>query len=225
MGKDPKEYPENDRQLLDKVAAGDEMAYRHLVELCWARVYFNTLTLVKSPTVAQELTQDILLKLWLQRDKLATVENLRTWLFVIGRHQVVSALRKKIIETVSLDPNNEQDLQDLQNLQDLRHLQDLHLPHLEVERKDIYAIILQGVARLTPQQQTIFKMSRLEGLSHDEIAKRLQLSKNTIKVHIVAALNTLRTWLREHSDYGLILGPLVPLLALLAVIGPLKKYF
>jgi len=208
MGKDPKEYPENDRQLLSLVAAGDQAAYRRLVELCWARVYFNTLTLVKSPAIAQELTQDIFLKVWLQRDKLPTIENLRTWLYVLGRHQVISALRKKIIETTALDQDSLQDIEDL------------HLPHLQVEQKDIYAIILQGMARLTPQQQLIFKMSRLEGLSHEEIAQRLQLSKNTVKVHIVAALNTLRTWLREHTDYGLIFVILLTKLAVRVWLGP-----
>jgi len=57
----------DERRTLEAVAGGDEKAFRALVDSYWSRVYFNTLTLVKSPAVAQDLTQDIFLNIWLQR--------------------------------------------------------------------------------------------------------------------------------------------------------------
>ena len=57
--------------------------------------------------------------------------------------------------------------------------------------------VLEGIEQLSPRQKLIFRMSRIEGLSHEEIADRLQLSKNTVKVHMVIALNFMRTWLKD----------------------------
>jgi RNA polymerase sigma-70 factor (ECF subfamily) len=172
-----------ERQILAAVAAGDEKAFRVLVEAYWSRVYFNTLTLVKSPAVAQDLTQDIFLKIWLQRERLSEVENFKNYIYVVGRHQVIAALRKKIVETAWDEM--------------AAHREDMLSPSLQLEGKDAYKMLMEGVERLTPQQMLIFKMSRIEGLSHEQIAQKLGLSRNTVKVHMVIALNFLRGWLRD----------------------------
>jgi RNA polymerase sigma-70 factor (ECF subfamily) len=172
-----------ERQILAAVAAGDEKAFRVLVEAYWSRVYFNTLTLVKSPAVAQDLTQDIFLKIWLQRERLSEVENFKNYIYVVGRHQVIAALRKKIVETAWDEM--------------AAHREDMLSPGLQLEGKDAYKMLMEGVERLTPQQMLIFKMSRIEGLSHEQIAQKLGLSRNTVKVHMVIALNFLRGWLRD----------------------------
>jgi RNA polymerase sigma-70 factor (ECF subfamily) len=173
----------DERQVLIAVAAGDKKAFQVLVEAYWSRVYYNTLTLVKTPVVAQDLTQDIFLKIWLQRDRLPEVENFKNYLYVVGRNKVIAAMRKKILETADAD------------MTALR--EDLHAPDLWLEGKDAYKMLMEGVERLTPQQKLIFKLSRLEGLSHEQIAQKLGLSKNTVKVHMVIALNFLRGWLRD----------------------------
>lgn len=173
----------DERRILAAVAGGDEKAFRTLVDAYWSRVYFNTLTLVKSPAVAQDLTQDIFLKIWLQRERLTDVVNFKSYIYVVGRHQVIAALRKKIIETADADMTM------------LR--EDMQAPDVQLEGKDAYRLLLEGIERLTPQQKIIFKMSRLEGLSHEQIAQNLGLSKNTVKVHMVIALNFLRGWLRD----------------------------
>ncbi|HEY8968186.1 MAG TPA: RNA polymerase sigma-70 factor [Puia sp.] len=173
----------DERRTLAAAAEGDEKAFRTLVDDYWGRVYFNTLTLVKSPAVAQDLTQDIFLKIWLQRERLAEVVSFKNYIYVVGRHQVIAALRKKIIETADAD------------LAMLR--EDMQAPDAQLEGKDAYRLLMEGVERLTPQQKIIFKMSRLEGLSHEQIARKLGLSQNTVKVHMVLALNFLRGWLRD----------------------------
>jgi len=181
----------DERQILAAVAAGDEKAFRVLVEAYWSRVYFNTLTLVKSPVVAQDLTQDIFLKIWLQREKLGGVDNFRNYIYVVGRNQVITALRQKIAEAA---------VDDTAALRE-----DMQAPDLRLEGKDAYKMLMEGVERLTPQQKLIFKMSRMEGLSHEQIALKLGLSKNTVKVHMVLALNFLRGWLRDLGYLSLLL--------------------
>lgn len=183
-GKRQYERLNNESCLLRAVADGDQHAFRSLVEAYWSRVFGNTLALVKSTMIAQELTQDIFLKIWTHREKLATVDSFVHYIYVVGRNQVISAMRKKVSETVSVD---DEDL-----------AEDLFLPDLQFELKETYNLIWEGVEHLTPQQKLVFKMSRQQGLSHEDIAARLNLSKNTVKVHMVAALNALRVYIKEH---------------------------
>ncbi|MBS1605774.1 MAG: sigma-70 family RNA polymerase sigma factor [Bacteroidetes bacterium] len=102
---------------------------------------------------------------------------------MLGRNQTISYLRKKILDTTPITPATV--------------LEDVLLPDLQLEGKDAYRVVLEGIDRLSPQQKLIFRMSRIDGLSHEEIAGRLQLSKNTVKVHMVIALNFMRTWIKE----------------------------
>ena len=183
-GKRQYERLNNESCLLKAVANGDQRAFRSLVEAYWSQVFGNTLALVKSTAIAQELTQDIFLKIWTQREKLATVNSFVHYIYVVGRNQVISAMRKKVAVTVSVD---DEDL-----------AESLFLPDLQFECKETHNLIWGGVEQLTPQQKLIFKLSRLQGLSHEDIATQLNLSKNTVKVHMVAALNALRVYIKEH---------------------------
>ncbi|MEJ2903198.1 sigma-70 family RNA polymerase sigma factor [Pedobacter panaciterrae] len=58
---------------------------------------------------------------------------------------------------------------------------------------DLRQFTESALVQLPPQQQLIFRMSRYQGLSYDEIAEQLHLSRNTVKNHLIAALKTLRT--------------------------------
>src|SRR5882757_8219504 len=161
------------------IAAGDSKSFRTLVDIFWSRVYGNTLTLVKSPQTAEEITQDIFLKIWQQKERLAEVQSFKHYIYVVGRNQVISQLRKKIAGK-------------LEEPADV--LEDRLKPDEQLEYKETYRLIMEGIERLTPQQQLVFKMSRLEGLSYEQIGRRTGLSKNTVKGHMVLALNFLRIY-------------------------------
>jgi RNA polymerase sigma-70 factor (ECF subfamily) len=182
----PEENINNDSDLLLLVAGGNHTAFKRLVDLYWNKVYGNTLALTKSPQVAEELTQDIFVKVWNQRENLAEVENFSVYIYVIGRNQVLSALRRKIVDTSSEVPGNMPE--------------DIHLPDAQLEMKDTYRIILEGIELLPSTRKKVFKLSRIANLSYDEIAAELGISKNTVKEHIVNALNFLRNYI--HSQTG-----------------------
>ncbi len=63
--------------------------------------------------------------------------------------------------------------------------------------RDIQATIEESIARLPQKQETVFRLSRIENLSIDEIAQRMNLSKHTVENYITAALKTLRASLGE----------------------------
>ena len=105
--------PSAEHDLLLRVARGEEKAFKQLVDVYWWPVYYNVLTLTKSAQTAQEFTQDVFLKIWEKRGLLSGVNDLMGYIYVIGKHHVLSAMRKKILETRAEMP---EDLVETNNL-------------------------------------------------------------------------------------------------------------
>jgi RNA polymerase sigma-70 factor (family 1) len=174
--------PYDEKEILLRVASGDATAFHRLVDEYWKKVYGHAVSYVKSPQRSQEITQDIFVKLWQRRDELTAIEHFKSWLFILSRNYIISAIRKKLRET-SLAPD--QDMLELTNQ-----------PDQQLQYKEVYNYIQKGIDSLPPMRQQVFRMSRMEGLSHEEIALKLGIARNTVKQHIVLALNTLREHLR-----------------------------
>jgi RNA polymerase sigma-70 factor (ECF subfamily) len=170
-------------ELLQLVAQGNERAFGALVDLHWEGVYRHALTYLKSPELAEETTLDVFEKIWHKREQLINVKIFADWLFIVGRNTFISRTRKKIAAIPAPDAWTE----------------DVVVPDKSLELRDLANLLEQGIRQLTPQQQEIFRLSREEGLTHEEIAQRLGLSKHTVKGHLVNALNSLRSFLQERS--------------------------
>ena len=193
----PTAYDEKD--LLARVANGDQEAFARLVDAYRNKVFSHALTFTKSIPEAEELTQDIFLKVWNNRHRLPEIGQFKNYLFILGRNQLVSAIRKKVMDTSAAQSDDIPD--------------DILLPDRQYELKETYRSIMEGIERLTPQQKAVFTLSRLEQLSYEEIGERLGISKRTVKFHLVLALNFLREFLRYPGDYaGVLLMPLLWLL-------------
>lgn len=171
----------DEETLLGLVAGGDQKAFTRLVDLFWTDVYGHALAYTKSHSRAQEITQDVFLTLWKKRDRLPEVNHFKNYLFILGRNQIISSLRQKLDEPVALDP--------------VETPETALTPEQQFQYKEVYAAILGAIEKLPPVRKAIFKMSRLQGLSYDEIAAKMSISKNTVKEHIVLSLNFLRTHL------------------------------
>jgi len=180
--------PSAEHDLLLRVARGEEKAFKQLVDIYWWRVYYNVLTLTKSAQTAQELTQDIFLKIWQKRELLPEVNDFVNYVYIVGKHQVLSAMRKKILETGAELP---EDLAETNNL-----------PELALDYKETWEAILKVIDSMPKKQQQVMRMSRIEGLSNNEISARTGLSLAAVKWHIVAGLNTIRVVMAARGGGG-----------------------
>lgn len=177
-----------DQALLDQIAAGDETAFNLLLDRYWNRIYAVALAYTKSPVVAEDIVQEVFLKLWQKRQTLPVVEKVDNYLFIITRNEVISAMRKK---GPALPLGHQ-----LANLLTENGPQ----PEDRLSLKEIQELIGKGVQQLPAQQQQAWKLSRESGLSHEEIARQMQLSKNTVKNHLVRAISFLRAFLHQHAN-------------------------
>ena len=180
----------NDPTLLLQIAEGDEKALAGLVRLYWKNIYAHALSWMKSAEEAEELTQDIFLKVWHSRGQISKVDNFENWLFIISRNTIVSAVRKKLSQPNFL---REQEMEE----------NALRPDHL-LENRQHYQVLLTGISLLPAKRQQVFRMSRLEGLTHEQIAEQLGIHKDTVAQYIVKAVIFLKSYLQEHIGNSLL---------------------
>lgn len=169
---------QNFSECLYQVSQGNQAAFAQLLRSCWNKVYTQAITYLKDPALAQEITQDVFMKIWSVRSTLPALENFSNYLFIVSRNEIISALRKKGQGFANPDKDM---------------VANLMLPDEQLQYKEFHHRILLAIEELPPVRKRVFKMSRLEGRSYDEIATELGISRNGVKDHIVKALNFLRT--------------------------------
>lgn len=175
-----------DKELFLRLSQGDEEAFREIVSFCHDKFLPVAISLVKSEQGARDALQEVFLKLWLNRAKLADIENPGAWLWVTAtnvttnyvRSQLRHELRvKKLIDTV---PETEDVLEEL----DVRFTQSL---------------IDEAVSKLPAKRKTVFLLSRREGLSRKEIASQLNISENTVRNQLAEAIGSIQDYLRKNG--------------------------
>jgi RNA polymerase sigma-70 factor (ECF subfamily) len=184
----------DEARILSRVQQGDEEAFGQLLQRHAGNLYAQALAYTKSSEVAQDIVQDVFLKIWARRSGLAGISSFEDYLFVMARNRIISVMRKKLMLPLG------------DGMQDLIP-DDGPSAEQRLSLKQAEDILENGIALMPPQRQQVFRMSRKEGLSYAEIGERLGISTSTVKGHIIQALSFLRDHLREQGALpaGLIL--------------------
>jgi RNA polymerase sigma-70 factor (family 1) len=178
----------NETAILRQIATGSEAAFTALFSHYRGRVEAIAFTLTHSETLAEELLQDIFLRIWLKRADLATINDFQSYLFITTRNQAYSTLKR---EAARRKAN--------QNAAATIDLSDPATDH-KLLQNDFGRLLEQAITRLPPQQRQAYRLSREQGLSRDEIAATLGLSPNTVKSHISQALKNIRAFCIARLD-------------------------
>ncbi|MFI5193159.1 MAG: RNA polymerase sigma-70 factor [Chitinophagales bacterium] len=144
------------------------------------RVFGYVLKISHSPYVAEEITQEIFIKLWLCRDMLGSVTNLDAYVLTIARNKTLNYLRKAAHDDKILHELKSRMTPVSNNVEEKALLSDHRL------------LIQDALTALSPQRRLVYQLSRDQGLNLQEIADRLQVSPNTVKNHLVIALKSIR---------------------------------
>jgi RNA polymerase sigma-70 factor (family 1) len=176
-----------DQALLRLIAGGDERAFTQLFEAYRANIYTTALRMTRDTRLAEEILQDVFLKVWLKRVDLPQIQNFSGWLYTIAQNQTYNACRKMSRENklfVSISGTNE--------------LPD-ELMGDELLRNEAFAGILQqAVDRLPDKQREAYILIKREGLKRHEAASRLNVSPETVKSNLDQALKSIRAFCMTH---------------------------
>lgn len=181
------DQPYNEHELLSRIAEGDEQAFSVLFRHEYPAVYNAALLVTANASLAEEVVQDVFLKIWLKRRDLINVHHFRGYLFIIARNQAYRALKKQI-RWQSIHTNHEAGDETL-------HLADLKDNLLPAQ---IWEIFEEAVSQLPQQQQRAFRMARVKGMKRDDVAAAMNLSSESVKKYLAAASLKVRAYCQAH---------------------------
>ncbi len=162
--------------LLSRIAAGDNEAFKTLFEMFYPKVKIFLVKFLKDENTAEDISQDIFVKIWTYREALPDIRSFNTYLYRMTRNAALNHLRGN---------HSKIDISKMSVLDD----KDIEA---EYQTKEKELLIRLTVEHMPPQRQRIFKMSREQGLSNDDIALKLGISKKTVENNITLALKDLR---------------------------------
>jgi len=171
----------------------DHNRFVQLFEQYKKRIYGYLLAITHSSYAAEEITQEIFIKLWMRRDSLAGIENLDGYIFTIARNKAINHFKK-----ATLDRRLIYAMQQQMNA-------GANITEEQAMEADCRRSLQNGVALLSPQRRIVYQLSRNQGLDFQEIAAQLQLSRSTVKNHLVEALKFLRKYLNYRYTLLIIL--------------------
>lgn len=180
--------PYDEKALIARISAGDEGAFSVLFEKYYTRIYGNALQLLKVPAMAEDIAQQVFLRVWEHRSRLNEVEQLRAWLFQIARNLIADRFREKVLEERYISFA-------IELLQSTGESPEDVIMHRQ--RADILKQALDG---LSPKQRAVYSLSREEGKTYQEIAEQLGISRDTVKEYMQIALARIRQYLIDHKD-------------------------
>lgn len=174
-------------RLLYELSQGSELAFTQLYNQYKNVVFSSALKITKSKVLAEEVVQDVFLKIWQNHQNLAEISNIENYLFIISRNHIFDMIKKiardsAVVENVNYKSTSANDTD-------------------EAIKDDQYNVILnQIVDQLPPQQQKIYKMAKWDGLSHQKIGEDLGISTETVKKHMAQALKFVRVKISPYMN-------------------------
>ncbi|WPV01940.1 RNA polymerase sigma-70 factor [Mucilaginibacter sp. cycad4] len=166
--------------VISRLRDGDADAFRLIYENQSQKIYAFVYKFLKNKEGSEEIVQETFLQLWLKKETLEDQYPINALLYTIARRLTLNALRKSVNQHAAFRDFS-RDLNDIHNDTEERIMLD-----------DLRRVTDEILSKLPKQQQMVFRLSRLEGLSHDEIGERMHISRNTVKNHLVQALKNLR---------------------------------
>ncbi len=186
----------NSRQLESKwvssLKKGDANAFDGLFQLFGKRLYHFSLGYLKSKPEAEEVVQEVFMKIWHNRSSLNPELSFNAYLFKIAYRQIAEKFRRISQEKKYLHEIASETLTFSEEMDERTNYQSL------------LCLVEKLIDRLPPRQKEILVLRRIEGLSVNDIAQRLEIAPKTVEHHITEAIKNVKSGLDQGSIAGLL---------------------
>ncbi|HYG38941.1 MAG TPA: RNA polymerase sigma-70 factor [Cytophagales bacterium] len=183
----------SEKDLIQKLKNGDELSFRVIFDKYKNKLYSYALKLTKSEEFAEEVVLDVFLKIWLNRGKINPDLSFNAFLFKITKNASLNFIKKAALDKALK--------KQLRNYFDEIHNETENA----IISADYDRSFNKAIENLPPQQQMVFKMHRVDGKTHAEIADYLKLSKGTVRNYMMLALANVKRYLNVYGDKILLL--------------------
>lgn len=178
----------NENEILQRIAAGDENAFARLYKYYQPRLYLFILPLTGfSRQDADEVMQDIFVKVWLRKETLVGIRSAQSYLFTMAKNRLYDIRAQQ----AQLQKGN----QALQQQQSGSHTE----VHEKIQLAEYHEMARMAITRLPQQKRRIFMLRNEQGLSLDEIAAQLNITKFAVKKQLYEAIKSVKDYLKQKA--------------------------
>lgn len=178
-GASARQYRDTDPEVVQALRNGDHEAYKTVFYTYHSNVRKFLLALTRSEDVAEDLSQEVLLKVWENRERLRPEEGIARFIFSLARQAIIHHYRREEVRDSYARTLSVEDIGGTQGDELL-------------EAEELQVLIDIAVSRMPKVRQQVFRLSRYEGLSVDKIATRLDISNDSVSSHLYNALRDIR---------------------------------
>lgn len=188
--------PYDELAVLQKIGGGDQAAFKVLFEQHRNQLFTYLYKITKSAESAEEIVLDVFLKIWHGRESITAIRNFDGFLYRVAHNKAIDFLR-----SVSKNPAMQEEVWNL-----------LHEPvsgedaDHKLLLKNTESMIGEAIGQLSPQRQKVFNLHHHQGYTNEEIAQRLNLSKNTVRNHLFASVEFIRKYISVNFALILLLS-------------------
>ena len=179
---------------------GREAAFRELVRRYERPVFSLIFRMVRDREIAEDLAQDTFIKVLNNIDRYRPEFKLSSWLFKIANNVAIDHLRKRQLETVSMEGSPHASTATEIEATSFEIASQLESPLDEMEARELGSSIERAIAALRPEYRSCIMLRHVEGRSYEEIAAILDLPLGTVKTYIHRARHELRDALSETRE-------------------------
>lgn len=179
-------FNNSDRELIIRLKQNDLKSYELLFHKYYNLFLAFAEGFVKDRAAAEDIMQEIFMRLWIYRERLDEERSIYNLLFTMTKYRIYDHYRRMYNIESTHRPITDHDTAEVEST-------------LEIDADMMRETIARRIADMPPQRQRIFVMSRDENLSRQEIAERLGLSVRTVDKHLELALRELRNHLKDYQ--------------------------
>lgn len=174
------------KKLVRQLRKGNVSAFNLIFKNYNQKVFNFCSQLLKKQQDAEEVTQEVFIALWQNREKIALNTSLSGYIYSIARNQIYNIYRKSFYVQAYIAYLNANEKEPQLFTED------------EVLYNELNQFLNETIEDLPPKRKEVFKLSRFDGLTYKEIAERMKISENTVDVQIRKALGFLRNAIENH---------------------------
>ncbi|HEY9363120.1 MAG TPA: sigma-70 family RNA polymerase sigma factor [Chitinophagaceae bacterium] len=176
----------NEEEIIALIIQGDEAAFAVLFEHYRDKVYSIAYKLTHSTTIAEDVVEDVFLKIWLKRNDLGTIQNFGAYLFTITRNDVYKILK------ITAKNYKVSELTDLNQLTAKNDTEDYLMD------KEYRSLLQKAIDRLPDQQKQVYHLIKEQDMKREAVANILQIQPETVKFHLAQAMKNIRSFCMVH---------------------------
>tara|TARA_B100000686_G_scaffold294035_1_gene323980 strand:+ start:238 stop:843 length:606 start_codon:yes stop_codon:yes gene_type:complete len=191
----------DDIKLVERAQAGDRDAFRELVERYQRKVYGICYGMLKEQEASLDVSQEVFLKVYRYLEKFNRESSFYTWIYRITVNMCIDHIRKnRKVQRVEYDDHLSHEGSESEGLE---HIQPSQLgihPDKVYGRKELRQKMLEALSTLNEKHRTILIMREVDGLSYEEMAEILDISKGTVMSRLFHARRYFQDALKDYLD-------------------------